>query len=106
MSKDKHRPSLAEHEIVESPRKRPGRIADVYSIGYSTAGDEFDGVDDDTDEGDTPGEDQTYTPQGLRVISQKLNRRDNGFLFVDVVLGWDPLPGVSEYRVRISSDES
>lgn len=108
MSKDAHRPSLAEHEIVESPRRFPGNIKDVYSIGYDSGGGLDGGVPGETDEeasdsDDTAGDDdRSWTPTGLRVISQTLRRMDNGFLFVDVVLGWDPLPGIDEYRLRVS----
>lgn len=112
--KDKHRPSLAEHEIVESPRRFPGRIKEIYSIGYDSGGG-LDGASVDVDEDDIDSDedaaggdsDQTWVPQGLHVVSQTLRRRDNGFLFVDVVLGWTPLPGVDEYmlKVSVSADE-
>lgn len=113
--KDKHRPAIAEHEVVESPRRFPGRIKDIYSIGYDSGGGldgtDPDGVDEDDVDSDEDGEggdsDQNWTPEGLHVVSQTLRRRDNGFLFVDVVLGWTPLPGVSEYmlKVSVSADE-
>lgn len=107
MSKDAHRPALAEHEVVESPRKFPGQIKDIYSVSYSSSPEFNEELEDTEGEGEdaddeTGDDDRSWTPEGLHVVSQTLRRLDNGFLFVDVVLGWDPLPGVPEYRIRVS----
>lgn len=111
MSKDKHRPSTAEHEVTKSDRdfrrlSGPAGVAGVYS---TTPAPTPPVPDSDWAPDDNLMDEyrENWYPQGLRVVNQLIHYDDReGRMRVNVTFQWDALEGADIYFIRVAPESA